>query len=152
MHIRQCADVKEEYSKAPIGFAPGTDYRRSQLVASIDLEKLTNVLQREVDFAENRQIDRIIYKTTGGGKIKMLDLIMKLLGYENINKIKIPEEYKRPKEIKLRAKKSFYKKYGILPEIILDKNNVLLDGFCSYYIAQVWNMTYVKIRRVKCQR
>ena len=29
----------------------------------------------------------------------MLDLIMKLLGYENINKIKIPEEYKRPKEI-----------------------------------------------------
>lgn len=67
MHIRQCADVKEEYSKAPIGFAPGTEYRRSQ-------------------------------------------------------------------------------------QIILDKNNVLIDGFCSYYIAQVWNMTYVKIRRVRCQR
>jgi len=82
----------------------------------------------------------------------MLDLIMKLLGYENINKIKIPEEYKKPREIKLQAKKYFYKKYGILPEIILDKNNVLIDGFCSYYIAQVWNMTYVKIRRVRCQR
>lgn len=68
MHIRQCADVKEEYSKAPIGFAPRTEYRRSQLVASIDLEKLTNVLQREVDFAEDRQIDRIIYKTIGEGK------------------------------------------------------------------------------------
>lgn len=80
----------------------------------------------------------------------MIDLIMKLLGYENINKIKIPEDYKIPKEIKLQAKKHFYKKYGILPEIILDRNNVLLDGFCSYYIAKVWNMTYVKIRRVKC--
>lgn len=79
----------------------------------------------------------------------MLDLIMKLLGYENINKIKIPEDYKKPKEIKLRAKKNFYKKYGILPEIILDRKNVLLDGFCSYYIAQVWSMTYVKVRRVK---
>lgn len=44
----------------------------------------------------------------------MLDLIMKLLGYENINKIKIPEEYKKPREIKLQAKKYFYKKYGIL--------------------------------------
>ena len=52
----------------------------------------------------------------------------------------------------LLFKKHFYKKYGILPEIILDKDNVLIDGFCSYYIAQVWNMTYVKIRRVKCQR
>lgn len=52
---------------------------------------------------------------------------------------------------KKKKEYDFYKKYGILPEIILDKNNVLLDGFCSYYIAQVWNMTYVKIRRVKCQ-
>lgn len=79
----------------------------------------------------------------------MLDLMMKLLGYENINKIKIPEGYKKPREIKLNAKKHFYKKHGILPEIILDKNNVLLDGFCSYYIAQVWNIKYVKIRRSK---
>ena len=46
----------------------------------------------------------------------MLDLIMKLLGYENINKIKIPENYKRPREIKLQAKRHFYRKYGVLPE------------------------------------
>lgn len=82
----------------------------------------------------------------------MLDLIMKLLGYENINKIRIQEDYKKPREIKLEAKRHFYKKYGILPEIILDKNNILLDGFCSYYIAQVWDIKYVKVRRVKqCQ-
>lgn len=79
----------------------------------------------------------------------MKDLIMKLLGYENINKIKIPNEYKKPREIKLQAKKHMYKKYGILPEIILDRNNVLVDGFCSYYIAQVWNIKYVKVRRSK---
>jgi len=78
------------------------------------------------------------------------DLIMKLLGYENINKIKIPEGYKKPREIKLQAKRHFYRKYGVLPEIILDRSGMLLDGFCSYYIAKVWNLKYVKVRRTKC--
>ncbi len=80
----------------------------------------------------------------------MLDLIMKLLGYENINKIKIPEDYKRPREIKLQTKRQFYKRYGVLPEIILDRSGMLVDGFCSYYIAKVWNLKYVKVRRAKC--
>lgn len=80
----------------------------------------------------------------------MLDLIMNLLGYENINKIKIPEDYKKPREIKLQAKRQFYRKYGVLPEIILAKSGMLLDGFCSYYIAKVWNLKYVKVRRAKC--
>lgn len=71
MHIRQCADVKEEYSKNPIGFAtsnPQVEYKRVNLVANIDLEKLTNVLQNEVNFAENREIDKIIYKSSKEGK------------------------------------------------------------------------------------
>lgn len=79
----------------------------------------------------------------------MLDLIMKILGYENINKIEIRADYKKPREIKVQAKKAFYRKYGVLPEIILDKNNVLVDGFCSYYIARVWELKYVKVRRAK---
>ncbi|MCI8618152.1 MAG: hypothetical protein HFJ60_08000 [Clostridia bacterium] len=79
----------------------------------------------------------------------LTDIVMKLFGYENINKIKIPEDYKKPREIKLQSKRNFYKKYGILPEIILDRNGTLVDGFCSYYIAKVYNQKYVKTRRVK---
>lgn len=79
----------------------------------------------------------------------MLDLIMKLLGYANIKKIKIKDYYKKPRYNKLQAKKAFYRKYGLLPEIILDKNNVLVDGFCSYYIARIWELKYVKVRRAK---
>lgn len=62
MHIRQCAEIKEEYSKNPIGFNSGMECRRTYLVANIDLGKLTNVLQTEVKFAEEMEIDRIIYK------------------------------------------------------------------------------------------
>lgn len=79
----------------------------------------------------------------------MKDLIMRLLGYENINKIKIQDGYKKPREIKLKAKRHFYKKYGVLPEIILDRSGILVDGFCSYYIAKVWGIKYVKVRRTK---
>lgn len=75
---------------------------------------------------------------------------MKLLGYENINKIKIPEGYKKTREIKLQVKRHFYRKYEVLPEIIQDRSGMLLDGFCSYYIAKVWNIKYVKVRRAKC--
>lgn len=79
----------------------------------------------------------------------MLDLIMKLLGYENINKIKIPEEYKKPREIKLQRKRYFYLRYGVLPEIILNGSGILVDGYCSYYIAKAANWKYVKARRAK---
>ncbi len=63
-HIRQCTDFKEEYVKNPIGFTTREEYRKTILVAQIDLEKLTNVLQREVDFTEDGEIEKIIYKTT----------------------------------------------------------------------------------------
>ena len=81
--------------------------------------------------------------------MKILNLIMRIFGYKNIDKIIIPEYYRKPKRKKLQYKKEFYKRYGILPEIILDQNNILIDGFCSYYIAKVKNIKYVKVRRVR---
>lgn len=81
--------------------------------------------------------------------MKILNLIMRIFGYKNIDKIIIPEYYKKPRKEKLQHKKEFYKRYGILPEIILDQNNILIDGFCSYYIARVKNIKYVKVRRVR---
>lgn len=82
----------------------------------------------------------------------MLNLIMNLLGYENINKIMIPYEFRKPKQFKLEAKKKMLSKYGILPEIIIDENYLLIDGFCSYFIASAYNIKYVKVRKVKCKK
>ncbi len=82
----------------------------------------------------------------------MKDLIMKLLGYENINKIKIPEDYKRPRATKLQRKKEIYHTYKVLSEIIINEKNILIDGFCSYYLAKVWNIKYVKTRKVYNQK
>ena len=63
MHIRQCAEIKEEYQKIPIGFSNENNYKRKTfLVAHIDLLKLTNVLQEEIDLVENGSIEKIIYK------------------------------------------------------------------------------------------
>lgn len=80
----------------------------------------------------------------------LTDIAMKVFGYENINKIAIPNGYKKPREEKLQAKRQFYKRYGVLQEIILDRSGMLVDGFCSYYIAKVWDLKYVKVRRAKC--
>lgn len=79
----------------------------------------------------------------------MKDILMRIIGFQNINKIIVPSCYKRPGTQKLEKKKNDYRKLGILQEIIVDKNNVLQDGFCSYYLARVWNIKYVKVRRCK---
>lgn len=52
--IRGCAEVWEEASKDPEEYI--------DLVAKIDLKKLEKVLLRDVDFAENTDIDRIEFK------------------------------------------------------------------------------------------
>lgn len=52
--IRGCTEVWEEASKDPEEYI--------DLVAKIDLKKLEKVLLRDVDFAENTDIDRIEFK------------------------------------------------------------------------------------------
>ena len=79
----------------------------------------------------------------------MLDLIMKLLGYENIKKITISEGYKIPRADKLRCKLNFYKKTGKFQDkIIVNKENVLLDGYITYILSKWADIKYVKILKI----
>lgn len=79
-----------------------------------------------------------------------MDKIMKLFGYENINNIKIQEEFKNkpPKYQKMLEKKLYHLQHHKFEQpIVLDNNNWLVDGYTSYLIANGLGKKYVKIRR-----
>lgn len=81
----------------------------------------------------------------------MIDKIMKLIGIENINNIKIAEEFKKnkPKSEKMIYKWNFYQFYGKFEQpIVLDKNNYLIDGYTTYLIAKQLGKKYIKVKRV----
>lgn len=81
---------------------------------------------------------------------KVKEAILESVGYIDITKIKIPEEFKRtkPKYKKLQEKKMFFVITGKFMEpIVIDKANVLVDGYTSYLLAN-WNYyKYVKVKR-----
>lgn len=79
----------------------------------------------------------------------MKDVVLRLQGYVRLEEIKIPSYYTRPRPEKLDSKKKFYKKYKTLPQIIINENKYLVDGFCTYFLAAVWKWEYVKVRRVR---
>ena len=81
----------------------------------------------------------------------MIDKIMKLIGRENINNIKIAKEFKnnKPKSEKMTYKWNFYQLYGKFEQpIVLDKNNYLIDGYTTYLIAKQLGKKYIKVKRV----
>ena len=61
-----------------------------------------------------------------------------------INKIKIPEYYTPPNDEKYRKKEHSYKQGGYLSPIILDDNNMLVDGYISYLILKRNNVEEVE--------
>lgn len=76
----------------------------------------------------------------------MLDLIMKFFGYENIYKIKIQKNYKIPRTEKLRSKANFYVTTGKFQDaIVINKDNVLLDGYVTFQLCKWANKKYVKV-------
>lgn len=80
----------------------------------------------------------------------ILDFIIRLLGGIDIDKIIIPEYYKRPGTEKLRKKKQFFIENGYFESnIIIDENNNLIDGFTTYFIAKVYDFKYISVIRVK---
>lgn len=79
----------------------------------------------------------------------MKDIILRTQGYVKLEEIKIPSHYTRPRQEKLDSKKKFYKKYKTLPQIIINENKYLVNGFCTYFLAAVWKWEYVKVRRVR---
>ena len=54
----------------------------------------------------------------------------------NINDIIIPEYFSPPNDEKYEEKEHTYKKSGYLRPIVVDKNNVLVDGYISYLILR----------------
>lgn len=81
----------------------------------------------------------------------MLDVIMKLLGYININKIKIPGDYKIPTSDKLRCKMNFYtttRKYQ--DTVVINKENIILDGYITYLLCKWAGKKYIKVVVMDC--
>lgn len=65
--------------------------------------------------------------------------------------IKIPLDFKKhpPRPEKLIDKMLTFQREGELTDILVDGNMVLLDGYCSYLIAQQVGTDFVKIMQVK---
>ena len=86
--------------------------------------------------------------------MNLLDKIMRLFGYENIKNIKIPKAYKKtpPTYCKMERKRIFYvrnkKLWRFLTQIVISRNNLLIDGYTAYLIAKENNIKYVKVVRV----
>lgn len=81
----------------------------------------------------------------------MINRIIRLLGYEYIDNIKIRYSFKRtpPRKSKMRSKKQFYKEHGkYQSEITLDKQNRLVDGYTTYLLEKERGKKIVKVKRI----
>ena len=82
--------------------------------------------------------------------MKIIDIIMRLFGYENINNIKIQEDFIKhpPRESKMSARRMYcWVTDEFFVPIIIDENNILQDGYTSYLIAAERKIKYVKVIR-----
>lgn len=81
----------------------------------------------------------------------MRKIIMKLLGIEKLSNIKIPVKFLEhpPKAEKMWRRKCYYIIHQkVKVPIIINRDNVLLDGYTSYLIEKILNKKYVKVIRV----
>lgn len=80
-------------------------------------------------------------------KIKLLiDRILKVFGYMNIERILIPKDYKIPRAQKLECKARFYKQTGkFLDRVVVNKYEQLLDGYTTIFLAKVAKQKYIKV-------
>jgi hypothetical protein len=76
---------------------------------------------------------------------------MQKLGKGNFNEIKIPQRFLHnpPKPEKVIEKMLRFSRESELEDIIVDENMNLLDGYCSYLIAQQVGVQFVKIMQVR---
>ena len=76
--------------------------------------------------------------------------LKKLTKYD-FNKIKIPGKFRAtpPNPEKLIHKMLVFSRESELEDIIVDKNMNLIDGYCSYLIAQQVGVEFVKIKPVR---
>lgn len=75
-------------------------------------------------------------------------MILRLLGKERLDKIIIPDSFKKPKKWKMKRKRAHYKFFREFQQpIVISPTGVLIDGYTSYLIAKEENMKYVKVVR-----
>ncbi len=81
-----------------------------------------------------------------------MNLILKILGMEKLNNIKIQKEFKKrpPKAMKMFERRTYYFLHNHKFEvpIVINKDNELVDGYTSYLIAKEYKVKYVPVKRV----
>ena len=76
---------------------------------------------------------------------------LKKVGKYNFSKITIPQNFieNPPRPEKLIDKMLKFSRESELEDILVDEDFVLLDGYCSYLIAQQVGVEFVKIKQVR---
>ena len=79
----------------------------------------------------------------------MLDFFMRLLGYENIRNIKVPNGFSIPGTKKLLCKATFFQTTGqFLDKVIINNDNLLLYGYTTYILSKWLDYKYIKVIRI----
>lgn len=80
-----------------------------------------------------------------------MQIKLKRLSKGSLGKIKITQAFldNPPKPEKVIDKMLKFSRESELEDIIVDENMYLLDGYCSYLIAQQVGVDFVKIKQVK---
>lgn len=81
--------------------------------------------------------------------MKIIDKLIKALGYEYIDNIKINKRWKKPNVMKMLRKRYYYIIYGMYEsEIIINKNNTLVDGYTTYLLEKEKGKKIVRVKRI----
>lgn len=66
-----------------------------------------------------------------------------------LKKIKIDEDYRDPGVFKMMEREAYFimhRKFAV--PIVINKDNILVDGYTSYLIAKMYGKRIVKVKRV----
>lgn len=94
-------------------------------------------LQDELIESQNETIIKLL------NEIKSTEIIQ-------LDTIKVPECFTKPRQNKLRIRTEYYKLYHQFEvPIIIDENNNLVDGYTTYLIAKQNKFSHIQIQRKK---
>lgn len=91
-------------------------------------------------------------KLTKNMEVEIINITQRPLEGEiiPIECIKIKKYFNKPKVSKMKEKEEYFNKHGYFRStIILDKNNVLLDGYTTYLLAKEQGYKSITILRNK---
>ena len=80
---------------------------------------------------------------------RIKDKIMRALGFEKIENIKITKDYTLPRKEKLVNKARFFNITGeCLEKVVINKNNELLDGYTTLILIRASGEKYIKVIKI----